>query len=485
MQIVANRAIVIAETTDRKAVVLAVVAPVHVGVGVGQVAAIRAVRIALILRRGPEVGGVACAEERRTVAAARWNSGKSRGVVRGRIVAHRTCVTVAIPSLRGSQRLGDVVCRAVALVLALAAHVVGHSRPLRIARQVPTHRTDAPAVAIKYHSHRIAEIGIHARLPVCRVEGIHRRVPVVQQSVVHRRVGGGVVVVPESLLARVGVSSAGGRDEVSPRCGRGGGAQVLLGPALVANLHGVIDVAFVVRNRGGAASKWHLLLQVLHGLLQGVKLAVQVGEAVGGEVASIVVKGTHIRGLVQDLLHTGGGVPVGIHLGRHIRSCNVTSIVCEGTHVGRDIRDGRDVLCGDVTGIVVKGTHIGRFVENLAYAGGGIPVGGHLGHFTAISRDGISVRARTIHNRDKDVGACGGGRYGRRDAVRTVGHIISVGAAIRIGNGVGIDQASGAGLHDRLDAITRGARGTCRASRALRASGALRARLAWQTLVAL
>ena len=37
VQIVANRAIVIAETTDRKAVVLAVVVPVHDGVVVEQV----------------------------------------------------------------------------------------------------------------------------------------------------------------------------------------------------------------------------------------------------------------------------------------------------------------------------------------------------------------------------------------------------------------------------------------------------------------
>lgn len=176
----------IAEAADGKSGVLGVVAPVHVRVVVAQVAVPRGV--AAVLRRRPEVGAVARAVERRTAADARRNGGKARGVVRARVIAHRTIVRVSDPPLRGSQRLGDVIIDAVAGVFALAAHIVRQLSPLRNTWQMPPRRTDTPAVAAERHGHGIAVAGVHARLPVGRVERVHRRVPVIEQAVVHRRI---------------------------------------------------------------------------------------------------------------------------------------------------------------------------------------------------------------------------------------------------------------------------------------------------------
>ena len=64
----------IAEAADRISVVLVVVVPVHVRVVVVQVAVVGVV--AVVLRRGPEVGVVARVVERRTVAVACRNGGK-------------------------------------------------------------------------------------------------------------------------------------------------------------------------------------------------------------------------------------------------------------------------------------------------------------------------------------------------------------------------------------------------------------------------
>ena len=157
-----------------------------------------------------------------------------------------------IPSFCGGQRLRYVSRVTVTRVFVLSAHVVGELRPLRVARQVPTCGADAPAVPRETHRHRIVGADVHARLPVCRVERIHRRVPVVQQTVVHRRIRGGIVVVPESLFARVGGMSASGRYEVRARARRGGRPQVVPHPALLADLHRGIHVALVVGHRRGA-----------------------------------------------------------------------------------------------------------------------------------------------------------------------------------------------------------------------------------------
>ena len=114
---------------------------------------------------------------------------------------------------------------------------------------MPANRADTPAATVECHREGIAGVGIHACLPVRRIERIHRRIPIIQQSEVHRRVGGRVVIVPASLLTCVGVISAVGRDKVRPRARGGGRPQVLLRPTLVTDLYGVIDVALVVSNR--------------------------------------------------------------------------------------------------------------------------------------------------------------------------------------------------------------------------------------------
>ena len=243
----------IAEAADRISVALAVVVPEHVRVAVVQAAAVGVVAVAL--RRGPDAGVVARAVEPRTVADACRNGGKARRVVRRQVVAYRAIGrVVSVPPLCGGQRLGDVIAVAAALEFTLAAHIVGQRCPLRIARQMPACRTDAPAGADECHGHRVVVAGVHARLPVGRVERVHRRVPVVQQTVVHRRIRGGVVVVPAGLLARVGVIGIGGRDKVRPRARRGGGPQVVAHPALVADLHRGILIALMVGHRLGTGA---------------------------------------------------------------------------------------------------------------------------------------------------------------------------------------------------------------------------------------
>ena len=172
--------VIIAETADGKSVALVEVAPEHVRACVEQEAVVGVARVARVLRSTPEVGAVARVVERRTVAVACRNGGKPRGIIRTLVVPNNTSVRAASPSDTVSQRLGDITGVPSTYILALAAHIVGHRCPLRITRQMPTHGTDAPAVTGECHRYIIVVVGVHAGLPVGRVECIHRRVPIVQ-----------------------------------------------------------------------------------------------------------------------------------------------------------------------------------------------------------------------------------------------------------------------------------------------------------------
>ena len=65
------------------------------------------------------------------------------GVVLAGRVAYGTGIGAAVPACGTRQRLGNVRIVAAAHILALAAHIVGKLRPLRIARHVPSCGADA------------------------------------------------------------------------------------------------------------------------------------------------------------------------------------------------------------------------------------------------------------------------------------------------------------------------------------------------------
>ena len=96
-----------------------------------------------------------------------------------------------------------------------------------------------------------------------------------------------------------------------------GGAEVFLHPALAADEYGIVFIAVIVFHFGSPASEIgliHHLLQAVEKVVHVGNLRVQVGDAVGGEVTRVIVEGTHLGGLVQNLLHAGSGGPVGVHL---------------------------------------------------------------------------------------------------------------------------------------------------------------------------
>ena len=131
-----------------------------------------------------------------------------------------------------------------------------------------------------------------------------------------------------------------------------------------------------------------------------------LGEAC--QVASIVRKGTHIRGYSRDdglvsqvIVILVPGAELRVRLGV---VCKISGIIRKRAHVGGHSRDSRNVVVCDITGIIVKGTHVGgycwncRLVEDFSRAGGRVPVGVHLrGHLcsrdvTRIVREGTHVR---------------------------------------------------------------------------------------------
>ena len=192
----------------------------------------------------------------------------------------------------------------------------------------------------------------------------------------------------------------------------------------------MIDVALVVGHGGGAAAETviHSLLQVFKGLLQGVHLVVQVVKTVGGDVPRIIREGAHIGGLVQDLLHAGGGIPVGVHLcggdGRRIGEVVVAAggghrrqvrrvgqgvVVAVKTrrqlHIAATRQEQRVVadaqhllLCerGQVARVVGKGTHVGRHCRDGRRVGKIIVVAccGHRGEIRLVGQ-GVVVAVKS------------------------------------------------------------------------------------------
>ena len=66
----------------------------------------------------------------------------------------------------------------------------------------------------------------------------------------------------------------------------------------------------------------------------------QIIKTVGGKVPRIIVKRTHIGGLIEDLLHPGGGIPVGVYLCGKVVGCvhQVVIIPTEG-HRGEAVEN--------------------------------------------------------------------------------------------------------------------------------------------------
>ena len=213
----------IAKTAHRETVVLAVVVAVHVGVAVVDVAAVGVGT--KVLGSTPEIGVVAEIVVDAVVAACR-NSRKSCGIVARRSVANITIVRRMTPARGRSQRLGNVVFVVAANILALAAYIVGELRPLRIARYMPTIRTNA------LHSARIGR----------RRGGVaHHRLPIVQQTVCGFFGRFVIGIIPISNI--IGIRTAP-RNRGAVRILRG--FQILFHPALSAYLHRGVTVAVVV-----------------------------------------------------------------------------------------------------------------------------------------------------------------------------------------------------------------------------------------------
>ena len=100
------RSALIAHTTDRESEVLVVVAPVHVGVVVGEAATV--CEAAIALRSTPKVGVVAEIAVAAVVVVASGKSRETCGIVGGKIIAHCTFIYTFTPSRCGGQGFGYV-----------------------------------------------------------------------------------------------------------------------------------------------------------------------------------------------------------------------------------------------------------------------------------------------------------------------------------------------------------------------------------------
>ncbi len=180
----------ITKATDRESEVCATDTPEHTrAIGV-QDAAVRDGRVDdfILVRplgRRPEAGGIGLVPtERRTLAVTCRNGGKTRCVsvdiahVSRGVGRHRTAPVITTSKL-ACMRTTIIVNSSIITGLPVrSAHGRLHRVPLRIARQMPTCRTDAPAVAAECHRDGTAVVRIHTRLPVGRVERVHRCIPV-------------------------------------------------------------------------------------------------------------------------------------------------------------------------------------------------------------------------------------------------------------------------------------------------------------------
>ena len=202
----------------------------HVGVIVEEIAVVCAVVI--VLRSTPKKGVVA---EMVVVAAVVVASGKGRkacGIVRACIITHRTCFGGTAPSRGGGQCLANITTATAALVLRLAAHIVGQLCPLRIARHMPACGTDSLHTTwigttggrISHHSLPIIQIPVCAHIGTAIVRII--------------TIGGACTCTAAQRYACA----------IAIMCG----AQVLLHPALVTNFHRIVGIVVIVGHYGGS-----------------------------------------------------------------------------------------------------------------------------------------------------------------------------------------------------------------------------------------
>lgn len=243
--------LLIPEATDRIPVFIRDIIASHVSLIAVEVPAVCVAAIALA--SGPEVRVVAESVVAAAVEAG-GNGRKPRGVrFVARIARTTTFNGIVQPSYGGGQRIGNVRIVASAHILALAAHVVCQLRPFRIIRYMPALRADASTKTQKTHTYCIVGIIVRTRLTVHRIERVHSRIPVVQHTV-GRGVGGTAIHIV-CLLTRVGVTGRRGIQYCCSRAWRGRAPHILFRPALSANLHRMVLVSLVVRNRGGSAGK--------------------------------------------------------------------------------------------------------------------------------------------------------------------------------------------------------------------------------------
>ena len=209
--------------------VIMVIAAAHVGATVVEAAAVRAGTA--VLGSTPEPSVVAEKIVAAVVVAIRKRTEASGIVVAGRL-AYGTGIGAAVPACSARQSLGDIGIVTSAHILVLAAYIIGKLCPLRIAWHVPPCGTDA------LHATGVGTAG--GGIP-------HHRRPVVQQTV-GGHIGGTVVrIIP---IGR-------GSGCITALCNGGivgilRGAQILLHPALLSNLHRVVGVAVNVGEGGDA-----------------------------------------------------------------------------------------------------------------------------------------------------------------------------------------------------------------------------------------
>ena len=177
-----------------------------------------------------------------TVKEAGRQSREAGSIIGGEIVTDITRIRccggrhIGVPICFGRQCLAGVM-RITTSVFADTLQILFQENPFAVAGHVPTHRTDT------LHS---AGNGIAAGAAV------HHGQPVVEISVF----GDGI----NSLLGCVAAAFGRGRIHISAESdcrtiAEVLAAKVLLGPTLGANFHGVVLVAVVVGNFGGAADE--------------------------------------------------------------------------------------------------------------------------------------------------------------------------------------------------------------------------------------
>ena len=165
------------------------------------------------------------------------------------------------------------------------------------------------------------------------------------------------------------------------------GSYILLQPALVADLYGIVLIAVVVGNLGGAATEIDGIdgiLQAVDQILQAVDLVLEAGDVrnngardVDGLVGALVGgEGAHGQAVLRDgergvIHHRDGRLVLDVSRRRGVGLVPVALLL------------GGDILCGDVAGIVLEGAYVGRHRRD----------GGCAVQVTVVAREGHSGQA--------------------------------------------------------------------------------------------